>query len=581
MNYNSVLGPLAPQSEASYIVDDYPAAGFTQIKSLMPNHNISPIEPCQMSPRISPTSQMPPPNMPSDNDQEHRTSTNNNVVQTPLNLPPAQDKQKNATNLRVDATVQSIPKEKRRWTLTGRLFEKRRSSTGSPDIPNTLPQNLNNNSSSSNKVPAQSASSGRRTSLADIPKALLSSLRRSSLTSSSEPKDKSNQSTQPSSSSIVTTNTQDKADGGAFMATNDNATEATPTMAIMTTEIPHQATVEAPNELPSETGHAQNLSTEEIHKQHSTNDTSPSSLRQINENVQLHEFTDRNLDTPSGHQSHTLTESSVSTSTPQSQSEQERQVDLRSQEEEEAIATNDGVSEIDNTPRFKPPVIDQEISPFDNTEVPPHVIPGMQSNAHGDRAERPQGIVTDPYIGVDEAMGFNTSYLNQSHQNHDPFAMSGIAIHQVPDVSARYSSSSDTEQSHSQRSSLSSQGSDDMMYEPFEGDVESYEDDHMYADEVAMPIRVFSSSIGRLPKSAISSNNGYNNEGRRKSISFTDTIEVIPVHRKSEYNRRSDRNATFRILTPDLKVHIREELNNYKLREMAVHVRSMSNTAFH
>ncbi|KAF9976106.1 hypothetical protein BGZ73_009143 [Actinomortierella ambigua] len=66
-----------------------------------------------------------------------------------------------------------------------------------------------------------------------------------------------------------------------------------------------------------------------------------------------------------------------------------------------------------------------------------------------------------------------------------------------------------------------------------------------------------------------------------RRIGFLSTVEIIPAHRKSEYNRRSDKNATFKILTPDMKGEIRDELNAYKMREMAVHVESMGNTAFH
>ncbi|OAQ25316.1 hypothetical protein K457DRAFT_53769, partial [Linnemannia elongata AG-77] len=67
---------------------------------------------------------------------------------------------------------------------------------------------------------------------------------------------------------------------------------------------------------------------------------------------------------------------------------------------------------------------------------------------------------------------------------------------------------------------------------------------------------------------------------RRRSINFLETVEIIPVHRKSDYNRQSDKHATFKILTPDMKSEIRDELNTYKMREMAVHVESMANTAF-
>ncbi|GJJ78303.1 hypothetical protein EMPS_10662 [Entomortierella parvispora] len=68
---------------------------------------------------------------------------------------------------------------------------------------------------------------------------------------------------------------------------------------------------------------------------------------------------------------------------------------------------------------------------------------------------------------------------------------------------------------------------------------------------------------------------------KRRQINFLETVEIIPAHRKSDYNRQSDKHATFKVLTPDLKSEIRDELNTYKMREMAVHVESMGNTAFH
>ncbi|KAJ3050415.1 hypothetical protein HK097_008633, partial [Rhizophlyctis rosea] len=52
---------------------------------------------------------------------------------------------------------------------------------------------------------------------------------------------------------------------------------------------------------------------------------------------------------------------------------------------------------------------------------------------------------------------------------------------------------------------------------------------------------------------------------------FSETVEVLPTFRKSEYNRKPDTNATFKKLTPQLKVAIREELNTFKKHEMPVH----------
>lgn len=55
---------------------------------------------------------------------------------------------------------------------------------------------------------------------------------------------------------------------------------------------------------------------------------------------------------------------------------------------------------------------------------------------------------------------------------------------------------------------------------------------------------------------------------------FSETVEVLPTFRKSEYNRKPDNNVTFKKLTPQLKVAIREELNTFKKHEMPVHEES-------
>ncbi|KNE64736.1 hypothetical protein AMAG_10085 [Allomyces macrogynus ATCC 38327] len=64
-------------------------------------------------------------------------------------------------------------------------------------------------------------------------------------------------------------------------------------------------------------------------------------------------------------------------------------------------------------------------------------------------------------------------------------------------------------------------------------------------------------------------------------IKFDETVEVLPTFRKTEYNRKPDANATFRRLTPRMKMEIREELNDFKKNEMPVHEKSLGNTAFH
>ncbi|KAJ1563454.1 hypothetical protein HK096_000892, partial [Nowakowskiella sp. JEL0078] len=57
----------------------------------------------------------------------------------------------------------------------------------------------------------------------------------------------------------------------------------------------------------------------------------------------------------------------------------------------------------------------------------------------------------------------------------------------------------------------------------------------------------------------------------KKALNFNETVEILPTFRKTEYNRKPDGNSTFRKLTPQMKVQIREELNSFKKHEMTVH----------
>ncbi|ORY29929.1 hypothetical protein BCR33DRAFT_745116 [Rhizoclosmatium globosum] len=66
-----------------------------------------------------------------------------------------------------------------------------------------------------------------------------------------------------------------------------------------------------------------------------------------------------------------------------------------------------------------------------------------------------------------------------------------------------------------------------------------------------------------------------------KNILFCETVEVHTTFRKSEYNRRPDGDVTFKHLTPQLKVQIRNELNTYKKNEMEIHEDAQQNTCFH
>lgn len=61
----------------------------------------------------------------------------------------------------------------------------------------------------------------------------------------------------------------------------------------------------------------------------------------------------------------------------------------------------------------------------------------------------------------------------------------------------------------------------------------------------------------------------------KKILLFAETVEVLPTFRKSEYNRKPDATATFKNLTQQMKVEIREELNTYKKEEMPIHPESI------
>ncbi|KAG0097926.1 hypothetical protein BGZ93_001617 [Podila epicladia] len=189
---------------------------------------------------------------------------------------------------------------------------------------------------------------------------------------------------------------------------------------------------------------------------------------------------------------------------------------------------------------------------------PPDFTPGVQSNSYQDRGgERSQGEILD--------------HLHESFPPQQYFYGGESVEHsqqqqQQQGATFRYQSSQislDGPFASSEALVLSDQEGPDHDY----GQVES-----------GGPVSVdgYGPTNG-MGSSGVLSGNGMN----RRCINFLDTIEIIPAHRKSDYNRRSDKNATFKILTADMKSEIREELNSYKMREMAVHIESMGNTAFH
>jgi hypothetical protein len=66
----------------------------------------------------------------------------------------------------------------------------------------------------------------------------------------------------------------------------------------------------------------------------------------------------------------------------------------------------------------------------------------------------------------------------------------------------------------------------------------------------------------------------------KKSLSFNPVIKLHETFSAHEYDRRCDTSATCQKLTPELALKIKEELNNFKLKDMFVHVESRKNTHF-
>lgn len=66
--------------------------------------------------------------------------------------------------------------------------------------------------------------------------------------------------------------------------------------------------------------------------------------------------------------------------------------------------------------------------------------------------------------------------------------------------------------------------------------------------------------------------------GRR--IQFCSTIQVHETFSAADYDRRCDNNSTCQKLTPMMAMKIKQELNEYKLTDMEVHVESRQYTHF-
>jgi hypothetical protein len=65
-----------------------------------------------------------------------------------------------------------------------------------------------------------------------------------------------------------------------------------------------------------------------------------------------------------------------------------------------------------------------------------------------------------------------------------------------------------------------------------------------------------------------------------RHIQFSQSVEFYDTHSPNEYDRRCDPNVTCAKLTPLVAMKIKQELNEYKLKEMDVHIDSRMYTHF-
>ncbi|KAF9923636.1 hypothetical protein FBU30_006359 [Linnemannia zychae] len=201
--------------------------------------------------------------------------------------------------------------------------------------------------------------------------------------------------------------------------------------------------------------------------------------------------------------------------------------------------------------------------------LPPDFMPGVQSNIyqnHGGESSQGQG--------ADYQMNMNPSTLY-----HDaPPLPATIAVSAAYVYQHQYSRVSSNQIYGGYSNNNGHDLNSSTVQDPYGYASYSYRTGSW--NDVSGSMRMMHIGNGRYRSSSVVLNgNGINH--RPRTIGFTDKIEIIPAYRKSEYNRQSDKYATFKNLTPDLKCEIRDELNTYKMREMAVHIESMGNTAFH
>ncbi|CAO3572279.1 unnamed protein product [Mortierella alpina] len=507
-------------------------------------------------------------------------------------------------------------KKSRRWSLAGRFFDKRKSITEPFNIPNSHAQSFaaTYNSGNANIVglhsggndgshpqptaSGESSASGshsgsRRSSIVDIPKAFLSSLRRGSLTSNSG-------STSSNNSSSHST----AAFGGEENEDEEDEEIDAPVVTILFADGLRQATMatlKAPPRDPRT--HSQSLELRGILKKRPSPAPSTGSAasgdsgahangasRSRHHSLSPHDVhpmapTDSSVDLsllpPRNHRASLVTRSPV----PHHPSQQQQQMlspswssnvgtqaspipaRLRPQQSfgpsgRNALPTSAGSPRMPT--KLGSPISADQRYMSQGAAIPPDFTPGVQANTYQDRGgERSQGAVYDAGIAVAPD---NTLMSPRFAQMQQPMMM--YISPRAQDLSVQYYGAANQDPFSQQML----QGR--FQYHGSSSQQNSMMDDPMVTAQQSSEVLMMESYGGTSSEGG----NGMQNVSSlaRKSLSFMDAIEIIPAHRKSEYNRRSDKNATFRILTPDMKSEIRDELNTYKMREMAVHVDSMA-----
>ncbi|KAF9571958.1 hypothetical protein EC968_010495 [Mortierella alpina] len=538
-------------------------------------------------------------------------------TQSPTSLDPQSSK-----------PIATKEKKSRRWSLAGRFFDKRKSITEPFNIPNSHPQSFaatynsgnanivglhsgNNEQRGSSSLPqptasGESSASGshngsRRSSIVDIPKAFLSSLRRGSLTSNSG----STSSNNSSSHNAVALGEEENEDE------DEDEIEASVVTILFADGLRQatMATLKAPPRDPRTQLQSSELrsilkkrcspapSTGSVASGDSGTHTNGASHSKHRSSLCPHDVhpmatddssMDLSLLPPSNHRASLVTRSPV----PHHPSQQQQMLSP-------SWSSNVGAqgspipARLRPSPSFDPsgrstlsasagplrmpaklgsPISADQRFMSQGAAIPPDFTPGVQANIYQDRGgERSQGAVYDSGTAVASDRTMMSPRFAQMQQYQQP--MMGYMSPRAQDLSAQYYGAVNQD-SHSQQIF---QGR--FQYHGSSNQQNSMLEDPMVTAQQSSEILMVESYAGTSSEGDGGIQNGLG--VGRKTLSFMDAIEIIPAHRKSEYNRRSDKNATFRILTPDMKSEIRDELNSYKMREMAVHVDSMGNTAFH